>query len=460
MNKKTVGCGLFLVIFLLTLVVSPILAQKRITLTGTFAAPKARWDFLLPLAEKEFEKENPGIDLVLDYEVLPYNEMRMKLITMLTAKTPNDLISVTGTWYPEFIEGGFLRDISEDIEAWGRIDEFYEFARKMTLYKGRYYGLQAWSDCRLMWYWKDMLAEAGVKPEDLMTWGTYIQAARKLNDYWQPKGVEGVLLIGDYWRVHWWFPYLWMLKGNLTQKVKLPEYEGIYPAFHGTSGVTALQFIVDQVNAGITPLVGHRWGERFGARKYVVWLGGVWAIGKVPGWEEEREVVRRQVGLIPMFPVPTLGISTSTAVSGWILSIPTTSKHPDTAWEFLKTLLEPKIISGVTQYGYLPAQITIAEKDPYKSQLEDYWGIDWWEKIAPLLPLGHPLKATFPEYMEMENSISIAIEKAYRKMKSPKEALTEAARKTCEVLEIPKEYWPEVDWPDWYPPNVPVAIIK
>lgn len=425
------------------------LAKEQVTLTMTLAAPAERWDLLFPLAEAQFEEENPDIDLVLDYEVLPYDETRSKLITMMAGRTPRDLVSVDQPWLGEFAEGGFLLDLTFYVEKWGRMDEFYDFAIEGAKYQDKYYGIWAWTDARLIWYWKDMLAEAGVEPEELTTWGTYIEAAKKLNDYWQPKGVEGVLLIGDPWASDWWFPYLWMLGGEITKPVTLMRdgaviYEGEYPAYHGPAGVTALQFIADQVEAGISPLVGHRWGDRFGARQYVVWLGGTWAIGHVPGWAdpEQREVIREKVGIIPMFPVPTPGLPTSTMMGGWMLAIPTTSKQPDIAWEFMEICLRPEIlVQMLSQYDYLPTQTSIAELPEYSSQLEAYWGREYLEAISSILAYGHR-RPNYAEYPQIAEHIFMAIDEAMRGVKAPAQALLDAARKSCNILGVPEEAWP------------------
>jgi multiple sugar transport system substrate-binding protein len=429
-------------------------AKKQVTLTMTLAAPAERWDLLMPLAEEKFEAENPDIDLVLDYEVLPYDETRSKIVTMMAARTSRDLISTDVIWLGEFAEGGFLKDITTEVEAWGRMDEFYDFADAGSKYNGKYYGIWTWTDSRQIWYWKDMLAEAGVKPEELSTWGTYIAACQKLNEYWRPQGVEGCLLIGDSWAADWWYPYLWMLGGAITRPVEMAGYKGEYPAYQGAAGETALQFIVDQVEAGLTPLVGHRWGDRFGARKYVVWLGGTWAIGHVPGWADDPETIRRKVGLIPAFPVPTPGLPTSTMMGGWVLTIPATSEHPDIAWKFMEAIQQPEIIvQMLAKFGYLPTQSTIAEEAEYKAELEGYWGMDWWAKLSSLLPYGHR-RPSYAEYPKIAEHIFAAIDEAMRGMKSPKEALTDAARKSAESLGVPQGLWPEEDWFDWYPPQV------
>ncbi len=200
--------------------------------------------------------------------------------------------------------------------------------------------------------------------------------------------------------------------------------------------------------------MGHRWGDRFGARKYAVWLGGTWAIGHVPGWTDDPETIRRKVGLIPAFPVPTPGLPTSTMMGGWELTIPATSEHPDIAWEFLKAVLQPEVlVQMLAEFGYLPTQSTIAEQAEYSAALEGYWGRDWWAKFSSLLPFGHR-RPNYAEYPKLAEHIYTAIDEAMRGMKGPKEALTDAARESAEALGVPQGLWPDEDWFDWYPPQV------
>jgi multiple sugar transport system substrate-binding protein len=60
--------------------------------------------------------------------------------------------------------------------------------------------------------------------------------------------------------------------------------------------------------------------------------------------------------------VPEDIVPVTTMMGGWELSIPSTSKHNDLAWELVTIMLDPKIIAPwLEQYGYLPTQIPIGE---------------------------------------------------------------------------------------------------
>lgn len=85
-----------------------------------------------------------------------------------------------------------------------------------------------WTDVRGIWYWKDLLDEASVDPNSLKTWDGYIAAAKQLNSVLRPKGIEGVHLTGAGHSPDLWYPYLWMLGGNILQEREGHPTKGTY----------------------------------------------------------------------------------------------------------------------------------------------------------------------------------------------------------------------------------------
>jgi multiple sugar transport system substrate-binding protein len=110
-----------------------------------------------------------------------------------------------------------------------------------------------------------MLQEAGVEPNSLKTWDGYIASAKQLNLVLRPKGVEGIHLTGATHSPDLWYPYLWILGGDLLEQRGGHPTKGNYwfPVFNSTAGLKALSIIQDQVNAGINPQKEHHWGEEF-----------------------------------------------------------------------------------------------------------------------------------------------------------------------------------------------------
>jgi len=109
-----------------------------------------------------------------------------------------------------------------------------------------------------MWYWKDLLQKAGIDPNSLRTWDGYIASAKKLNEVLRPEGIEGVHLVGAGHSPDMsFYPYLWMLGGAIVESRSGHPTKGQYwfPVYNGTEGVMALEFIKDQIDAGIKPQV-------------------------------------------------------------------------------------------------------------------------------------------------------------------------------------------------------------
>ncbi|MFQ6055288.1 MAG: extracellular solute-binding protein, partial [Methanosarcinales archaeon] len=405
---------------------------EKITLTATFAAPKDRWDLLIPLARNELRKRHPELDIEIEYEVLPYAKTREKMLSMMAAETPKDLVSVDCIWLGEFAEGGFLMDITDNITQWGRMDEWYKENRKGGMYKDRYYGIWTWTDARVIWYWKDLLNESGVSPEDLKTWDGYLKSAKKLNDALRPKGIEGVHLVGAPHSPDMWFPYLWMLGGNILEWRKGHPTKGEYwyPAYHSPEGVKALEFLKDQVDAGVKPQTEHNWGQEFADKKFAVMLEGSWLLGKFP--KEDWQTIEEKIGMLPMFPVPNASVETSTMMGGWILAIPTTSEHPELAWELLTIIEDPVFLTEMlAEYAYLPTQRTIAENDTYAMKMRE--AIPFFDELITILPKGRN-RPNIAEYPEVAEHIRLAIEEVYYGKKTPENALRDAAEKSAKAL--------------------------
>lgn len=433
-NHKKLGI-LFGLIVLGSFLTSPISAQqtqqKQVTLTAIVAEPKERWDTLFGNAMKELRERHPDLDIKIDYRVLPYDETRKQILTAMAGKTPIDIISVDQIWLGEFAEGGFLTDLTNRTQTWNRSSDWYKTNWEGGIYNGKVNGIWAWTDVRSMWYWKDLLDQAGVNPESLKTWSGYIAAGKQINDFYKGKGIQGMHLVGASHSPDMWYPYLWMLGGQiLEQKSGHPE-KGTYwfPAYNSTKGVRALEFLRDQVNAGIKPQINHFWGQEFADKKFTVMLEGSWLLGSFPRtqWKD----LRQSIGMLPMFPVPVDGVNSTTMMGGWILSIPQSSGNKDLAWELLSIMLEPKVLAPMLQdYGYLPTQKPIGEGS-YSAELNA--SIPYFKEMISMIPTANS-RPNIPEYPQIADNIRQAIDEVYHGVKDPKQALNDAAKKSAVVL--------------------------
>jgi multiple sugar transport system substrate-binding protein len=403
----------------------------QVTLTAIVAEPKERWDALFADALAKLREKHPDMTINIDYRVLPYADTRKQILTAMAGKTPLDLISVDQIWLGEFAQGGFLSDLTDFTKSWNRSSEWYKTNWDGGMYNSKVYGIWAWTDVRAMWYWKDILNQSGVNPESLSTWDGYLDASKKIENSTKGKGIEAMHLVGASHSPDMWYPYLWMQGGEiLKQKTGHPE-NGIYwfPAYNSTEGVKALEFLRDQVNAGIRPQINHFWGQEFADKKFAVMLEGSWLLGHFN--RTEWNTLDKNVGMIPMFPVPKSGDTTATMMGGWMLSIPQTSTNKALSWELLSIMVQPDVLAPMLEkYAYLPTQKPIAEGQ-YSDQLAKT--IPYYKELISMLSVGHS-RPSISEYPQIADNIRQAIDEVYLGVKEPKQALDDAAKKSAEVL--------------------------
>jgi multiple sugar transport system substrate-binding protein len=413
--------------------------KENITMRVQFAGPNETSPLtVFPLVDSAADilrSNHPDLDIHVKYSATDYNKYRNQILNALNNGTSVDVIFLDQIWLGEFAQKGLLTDLANYTKKWGRLSDWYQSNLDGMIYNNSIYGIWGWTDIRGIWYWKDLLNNSGVDPNSLETWNGYIAAAKKLNTVLRPQGIEGVHLTGAGHSPDLWFPYLWMLRGDIVQlREGHPTKEAYwFPTYNNTEGVKALQFIKDQVDARISPQKNHSWGEEFTNRKFAVMLEGSWLPGYFP--HEKWSSLKQRVGFIPMFPVPSLDNKTqnSTLMGGWEFSIPVTSSHKSLAWELIELMLQSQILAPwLAQQKYLPTQITLGEgSGPYANLLRK--SIPFYDEMISMIPTGKG-RPSIPEYPAIADDIREALDDVYYGIKEPKQALNDAARKSAKTL--------------------------
>ena len=414
---------------------STLLDKTNVTLRGLFTdlGDPGRWIQLLQPALDELNTRHPDLNIELEYTDFLYNETRSQILNRISNGDPIDIVSVDQIWLGEFAEKGLLRNLTFDFEGWGRMSDLYEANLDGSVYNNTVYGLWLWTDIRGIWYWKDMLQEAGVDPESLKTWDGYISAAVKLDDFFEEDNnvIQGVHLLGASHDLDMWYPYLWMLGGEILELREGHPTRGVYwfPSYNSSEGVQAMELLKRQVAAGIEPQDRPYLDIAFVNRNFSVMLAGSWMPGEFP--RESWSTLEQEVGFIPMFPVPNQTIQTSTMMGGYELAIPSTSQNSDLAWELITIMAEPKILGPfLQQYGYLPTQRTLGE-GPTSEPLRE--SIPYFEEMVSMIPYGRS-RPSLSEYPEIAEHIHQAIQQVYNGSASPEAALDMAAAKSVGSL--------------------------
>jgi len=414
--------------------ITPSYAQKEITLRALLdnLADPGRWDSLIQPALQELRARHPEENINIKYEEFPYNQTRNSILTAMSNQTPIDLVSVDQIWLGEFAEKGFLTDLTNYTKTWGRGNDWYEANWDGGFYNDTVYGIWAWTDIRGLWYWKDMLHKAGVDPNSLGTWDGYIDGAKKLNTILRPEGKDGMYLVAASHSPDMWYPYLWMLGENIIGQKSGHPTKGNYwfPTYNSSQGVRALEFLREQVINGIKPQEDalHQ-AQDFVNRKFAVSLDGSWVPGEFR--PEEQKHLEEKVGFLPMFPLSNETNYNATLMGGWELSIPTTSRNKDLAWELITIMLEPKFLSPwISKFGYLPTQSVIGEAFRANSSFSSF---PYYDEMIGMIPSGY-VRPSIPEYSLIAQDIHEAISRVVLEGKDVDQALQEAAFKSAKSL--------------------------
>jgi multiple sugar transport system substrate-binding protein len=406
--------------------------KTNVTLRGLFTnlGESGRWNQLLQPALDELNRRHPDMNIQIEYDDSPYNETRNQILDRLSKGNSVDIVSVDQIWLGEFAEKGLLRNLTDEFENWGRASDLYEANLDGCVYNNTVYGLWLWTDTRGIWYWKDMLTQADVDPNSLKSWDGYISAAAKLDDFFGDRVTQGVHLWTASYGPDMWYPYLWMLGGEILELRQGHPTKDVYwfPSYNSSEGIRALEFLKRQVDAGIEPQEEAR-EKQFVDRKFAVMLAGSWMPGEFP--KESWLTLEQEVGFIPMFPVPNQTIQTSTMMGGWQLAVPNTSQNSDLSWELVTIMADPEILRPFLQeYGYLPTQTVLGE-GPSSEPLKE--SIPYFEEMVSMIPYGRS-RPSIPEYPEIAEHIQQAIQQVYNGSASPEDALDTAAAKSADSL--------------------------
>jgi multiple sugar transport system substrate-binding protein len=396
---------------------------------------EGRWKSLLDKGLEKLQQKYPDKNLLLEYQELPTNDTREEFLRLMTNKSTIDFISVDQIWLGEFASKGLLSNLTAYVDSWGRAPDWYQQHWDGGNYNGTVYSIWTWTDVRGIWYWKDLLRQAQVNADDLKTWNGYIESAQKLNQKLKPNEVNGTILFDTYYSQDLWFPYLWMLGGDIVQLKDGHPTKGTYwfPTYNGTEGLQALGFIKDQFDAGVKPdSLPASDRLEFAQKKIAMFLGGSWIPGYFPNLK--RADFENMVGFIPMFPVPSPNKQSSTLMGGWELAIPITSNHKTLAWELIEAILEPDILGPwIQKYGYLPTQIPLGQGLILNQTAAE---LPYYGTLISMIPFGN-IRPSIPEYPSIAGHINEAIHRVYSSNatnSSISTILNEAALKSASVL--------------------------
>ncbi len=157
------------------------------SITGGKNAAEADWiaDWVVPEFEKAMEKEGKDVTVEFQPQGVDDEDYKTKIALDLQSGKGADIIGMDGIWVGEFAEAGYIKPLSEvggdavdDWDGWAQIPDAVQNALS---FDGDRYGVPQGADGRVLYYNKDLFAQAGLDedwaPE---SWDDILDAAGDL----------------------------------------------------------------------------------------------------------------------------------------------------------------------------------------------------------------------------------------------------------------------------------------
>lgn len=332
----------------------------------------------------EFERRNPGIRVEL--QQLPWTAAHEKLLTAFAGDALPDVCGLGNTWIPEFAALGALQPLDARIAATPSLDvgDYFPGIWDTGVVDGIVFGLPWYTETRLPYYRKDMLARAGITTPP-RSWDEWRVAMAAIKREVGPARYAILLPLNEFEP---------LLNLAIQQPDPLLRDGGRYGNFRSAGYRRALGFYKEMFDRGWAPPVtnvqiSNVWDE-FGKGFFSFYLSGPWNIA-----EFRKRLPAQQQGDWMTMPLPGPDGPGASVAGGTTLVVFRTSTQQDAAWRLIQYLSEPQVqarFHGLT--GNLPprrspwATPALAD-DPYarafRDQLERARAapkVPEWERIA------------------------------------------------------------------------------
>jgi multiple sugar transport system substrate-binding protein len=371
---------------------------------------------------RDFEAKNPDIKVSMEY--VGYDNVHDKIVTGMAAKPPAyDAAMIDVIWPDEFIKNGYLLDVTSRVTPDMKSGMFPASWNGVTR-NGKIYGMPWLMDVKYFMYNKDMLQKAGITAPPT-TWDELVDQAKTIKQkgiaefpiIWSWNQKEGVVC-----------DYAVLLFGNGGSFVDASGK----PAFNNDKGVQALTWMKQTIDDGLSNPSSVSSDENAVEADFLAGKSA-FAVNWLFQYSDSNDATKSQiVGKAAFAPMPVFkagadaGVKGSSVDGSSSFAIMATTPYPDQTWKFLTYLASNEV------------------QTKYSSEMLPVWQTDFTgdalaklEGATPTNPVTVPAflaqfpyaneRPTVPYYNEASAALQLAIQNALTGVKSPKDALDEAA---------------------------------
>lgn len=359
----------------------------------------------------DWARAHPGVQL--DVSMMPALEQhKAKLLLAAAAGRLPDVASIDSFWLPLFAAGGHLQPLNDYWPEEDRADFLPFTVQTLSDPAGRVYGVWHETDCRVLFYRKDLV------PTPPRTWEELLQTASRIA---RERGIAGYLYNGGRWEgtVFDNLAMFWGQGGELTDATGRPVF-GEPP--HRERMINLLGFLRDTVRTGASPrsvLAGNDYHQLIAAAiagDVAMFLGGNWQLKELQGALSPEEFEKWDLAPIPQ----AAADSYSTGTGGWVWVV--FARDPikrRAAAQFVLGVESPAHgarISAAT--GHLPVRRSVYRDYPaFRDR--------WFTRFGEMLAFGKARPAA-PIYDAISRELQLAIGDVIAGTKTPERATARA----------------------------------
>jgi multiple sugar transport system substrate-binding protein len=377
---------------------------------------------------RDFEAKNPDIKVSMEY--VGYDNVHDKIVTGMAAKPPAyDAAMIDVIWPDEFIKNGYLLDVTGRVTPDMKAGMFPASWNGITR-NGKIYGMPWLMDVKYFMYNKDMLQKAGIAAPPT-TWEELVDQAKVIKQkgiaefpvIWSWNQKEGVVC-----------DFAVLLFGNGGQFVDASGK----PAFNNDKGVQTLAWMKQTIDDGLTNPSSVASDENAVEADFLAGKSA-FAVNWLFQYSDSNDATKSQIaGQAAFAPMPVFkagadaGIKGSSVDGSSSFAIMATTPYPDQTWKFLTYLA-----SNEVQTKFSAEMLPVWQTDFQGDALAKLEGATATNPVTvPAFLAQFPFaneRPTVPYYNEASASLQLAIQNALTGVKSPKDALDEAAAKWVEL---------------------------
>jgi multiple sugar transport system substrate-binding protein len=377
---------------------------------------------------RDFEAQNPDIKVVMEY--VGYDAIHDKITTGMAANPPAyDASMIDVIWPDEFIKAGYLLDVTNRITSEMKAGIFPSAWNGVTR-NGKIYGMPWLMDTKYFMYNKDILQQAGITAPP-KTWEELIEQAKVIKS----KGLVEFPII-------WSWPQLEGVVCDFT--VLLYGNGGSFldatgkPAFNNEKGVQVMTWMKQSIDDGLTNPSSISSDEN-AVRDNFIAGSSAFALNWLFQYSDSNNPdISKIVGKAAFAPMPVFasgaaaGIQSSSVDGSSSFGIMATTPYPDQTWKFLVYLT-----SNAVQTKFSAEMLPIWQGDFQGDALNTLLAASPTNAVTVPAFLGQfPFaneRPTVSYYNEASAALRLAIQEALTGVKTPQQALDEAAAKWVDL---------------------------